>query len=265
VSGEASARPGNYALQSRTYDLTRGASPTVVRAITRLLGPADARSLLDIAGGTGNYARSLECLGFRVTMVDTQPAMLARAATKLERPVLVAGDAQLLPLRDAGFDCAAMVNAIHLFDGPGRALLEARRILRAGPLVFTAFTQANIVGLFVFEYFGLPDEIQRRPGNEEVLAMVRAAGFGRVEHHAYVYDDIADGSLNAMHTDARVLADENHLRNTSFWHRLDEATRRRGLEDLARDLRSGRLGERVATATALAVEHGHGTVFAAWP
>jgi hypothetical protein len=74
-----------------------------------------------------------------------------------------------------------------------------------------------------------------------------------------------DGSLNALHTDAMHLAGPAYLRNTSFWHGLDGETRSRGLALLAADLRSGRLEERVKQSYVGALEHGHATVFAAWP
>ena len=44
-------RPGRYATQARTYDLTRSASPTVVRPVSKYLGPANGRRLLEIAAG----------------------------------------------------------------------------------------------------------------------------------------------------------------------------------------------------------------------
>ena len=62
--------PGNYAEQAKTYDRTRGASPTIVRALGRYLGPPDNRVLLDIAGGTGNYAQVFQARGFRVIVLD---------------------------------------------------------------------------------------------------------------------------------------------------------------------------------------------------
>jgi hypothetical protein len=80
-----------------------------------------------------------------------------------------------------------------------------------------------------------------------------------------VYTDTVDGSLNALHTDPLRLAGPAYLRNTSFWHRLDEDTRDAGLRALARDLRSGELKRRVEAGLRQAVQHGHGTAFAAWP
>ena len=74
-----------------------------------------------------------------------------------------------------------------------------------------------------------------------------------------------DGTVPALHTKAHYLAGPAYLRNTSFWYRIDEGQRRRGLERLATDLRSGELDERVKESYRLAAEHGHGTVLSAWP
>jgi demethylmenaquinone methyltransferase/2-methoxy-6-polyprenyl-1,4-benzoquinol methylase len=259
------SRPGNYAQQAQTYDYTRGASPTVVRAVAKHLGPAEGRPLLDIAGGTGNYAQVFSARGFPVVVVDASPEMLAHAARKLGPGRCVAGDAMALPIRDRAMDCAIMVNAFHLIEEPRRALREARRVIRAGPLVLTAFTEENLAALFVYEYFGLSAPLTPRPSAAETEAMLKEAGFSTVRSETYVYTDTVDGSLNALHTNALHLAGPAYLRNTSFWYGLDEETRTRGLRALADDLRSGRLAERVKAGFELALDHGHGTVFAAWP
>jgi ubiquinone/menaquinone biosynthesis C-methylase UbiE len=260
-------RPGNYAEQAASYDRTRSASTTVVRVVAKHLGPRDSegRRLLDIAGGTGNYGQVFAARGYRVTVVDAEPAMLERAAAKLGPDRSVAGDAQSLPFRDETFDRALILSAIHLFDDPTTAFREAHRILREGPLVVMAFTTENLVPLFVYDYFGgaSPEEI--RHGREDVASMLREAGFSRVEAETFIYVDTADGSLVALHTDPYRLAGPAYLRNTSFWHRIDEETRRAGLEALERDLRSGVLQRRVDESMRLAVRYGHGTVFAARP
>ena len=89
------------------------------------IGPADGRSLLDIGGGTGNFAAALAQQGFRVALCDYSPEMARRASTKLGvSPVLVA-DATHLPLRDASFDSAISVNVLgHVADW--HAMLERR-------------------------------------------------------------------------------------------------------------------------------------------
>jgi SAM-dependent methyltransferase len=258
-------RPGNYPLQAKTYDLTRGASPTVIRAVGKFLGPGEGKRLLDIGGGTGNYAQVFAGRGFQVLVIDAEPEMLAHAVRKLGAGRAVAADAERLPLRDEVADRAMIVNAMHLFADPGAALREARRVIGPGPVVLTAYTRENLASLFVYEYFGLTDTVTRRPPNAEIVALLTNSGFREVKHEGYVYTDSVDGSLNSLHTDPLRLAGPAYLRNTSFWQRLDEQTRRKGLEALARDLRSGVLRERVDEGIRLAVQHGHATVFAAWP
>jgi len=69
----------DYDAWARTYDDTRGASPSVLRALYEALGPAGGRTLLDIGGGTGNFAKALAEEGFRVVLCDYSPEMARRA------------------------------------------------------------------------------------------------------------------------------------------------------------------------------------------
>ena len=250
--------------QAQTYDRTRGASPTVVALLSRNLGPAGGRRLLDIAGGTGNYARAMSDLGFRVSVVDRSVPMLRRAAAKVGPGAVVVGEAGRLPVRDGSADAAMLVSALHQFDDQPAALIDARRAIREGPLVVQAFTKESLAPLFVFEYFpgsGHPPAAMHMT-RQQLEASLRAAGFAEVTATTYVYRGIEDGSLAALHSDAALL-DEAHLSNTSFFHRLDPEVRAEGLARLAEDRASGRLAARVRESLAVAARHGHGTVFAA--
>lgn len=258
-------RPGNYAEQAKTYDRTRGASPTIVRTIACHLGSPDGRLLLDIAGGTGNYAQVFQGLGFRLVVVDAELEMVRRAAGKLGPARCVVADAAQLPFKDRSCDCAMLVNALHVLDDPGAAFREALRVLRGGPLILTAFTKENLSPLFVHRYFGLESLPAFHPTAGELEDLLREAGFSEVRRERFVYTDTVDGSLSALHTDALHLAGPAYLRNTSFWHRLGEHARRQGLSALAADLRSGVLARRVQESFQMAATVGHGTVFAAWP
>jgi SAM-dependent methyltransferase len=265
VVNGARSRPGNYAEQARTYDYTRGASPTIVRALLRFLGEPGGRTVLDVAGGTGNYGQVLAARGFRVIVVDASPEMLEHAARKLGRGACVVGDALRLPVRDAGVDAATFVHGLHLIEDQAGALAELRRVLRAGPAVVVDPTSEN-AALFIHEYFGRdPSPSRGRPSIETIVGKLRSAGFARIEHEQLVFTDSVDGSLHALHTSAMHLAGPAYLRNTSFWATLDEETRRAGLAALARDLRSGVLQQRVEDHMRQAVVRGHETVFAAWP
>jgi len=235
----------------------------MVRALASALGPPEGGALLDVGGGTGNYAQVFQARGFRVRVLDAQLAMLSRASAKLGPGSAVVGDAHALPFRDASFDRAMLVSALHLFAEPVRALQETRRVLRpGGVLALQAFTAENNAVLFVHEYFEASLPGATAAAHE---AMLREAGYRDVSRRPLVYADTADGSLAALHTDPFSLAGAAYLRNTSFWHRLSDEQRERGLQRLEQDLRSGRLAERVEQSFRRAALAGHGTVFTARP
>lgn len=201
--------------------------------------------------------------GFSVLVADRSLHMLAHVKRKLGPGTAIAADAHDLPLGDDAFDAVMIVNALPQFQDPATALSEVRRVIQDGPLVLCTFTSESLAPLFVYEYFEVsaPD----RPTADDVVGMLIAGGFGRVEHERFVYTDSVDGTIPALHTNANYLAGPAYLRNTTLWDRVDEDARRKGLEALARDLRSGVLEERVKESYRLAAERGHGTVFAAWP
>jgi len=258
-------RPGNYAEQARTYDETRRASPTILAAVREGLGPPGGRRLLDLAGGTGNYAAPLQANGFRVVIADAEPAMLARAATKLPLGSTVAADGAALPFVHTSFDCATLISAFHLFEDKLGALREVRRVLRSGPLVMQVFTRENLVPLFTHEYFDHPIHREVRETEAEHVDLLREAGFGEVAVRRLAYHGMEDGSLSALQTDAHLVADERNLRNTSYWQRMDEDSRRAGLERLQQDLASGELERRVRRGLDLAETWGHVTILVARP
>jgi demethylmenaquinone methyltransferase/2-methoxy-6-polyprenyl-1,4-benzoquinol methylase len=258
-------RPGNYAEQAKTYDLTRRASPTILGALCRALGDGRARRLLDVAGGTGNYAAELAQAGFRVVVADAAPAMLARAAVKLGPGSAVGAEAAALPFRDASFDCATLISALHLFADKPAALREVRRVVRDGPFVMQVFTRENLVPLLTQGYFDHPLHDEVRETEAEHVELVRAAGFRVESVQRLAYHGVEDGSLSALQTDAALVADERNLRNTSYWHRMDEATRERGMRRLREDLASGELERKVRRGVELAQEWGHVTVLVARP
>lgn len=222
------------------------------------------RTLLDIAGGTGNYAAAAATHGFRVTVVDASPEMLARSFGKVGPGRQVVADALALPFDDHTFDTVMLVSALHLMADPRKALREARRVLGDGPFVLQVFAKENIEPLFVTEYFeGAGVLPHLHPRTEEIAAWLREAGFPEVRSAPYVYRGLEDGSLPALHTEARLLADPAYLRNNSWFNELADEDRDRGLARLAEDLRSGRLAERVAQSLEVAGRTGHGTVFVA--
>jgi 8-oxo-dGTP diphosphatase len=260
-------RPGHYREQAATYDRTRSASPTVVRTMSKFLGPAGGRRLLDIAAGTGNYSKAMQDRGFAVSATDVEPEMLKRSTPKIGHGKQVVADATRLPFRDDSFDCATLVLGLHHIRPPQAALAQARRVVRGGPLVVVGFSAEQVENLFIQDYFPRSEALipPENPPAGTLERWAREAGFSGVESETYVYLDTADATLAALHTDPLKLAGPAYLRNTSFFHRLPRDVQREGLRRLAEDLRSGVLQQRVKESFARAVEIGHGTIYACRP
>ena len=137
-----------YAETAAHYDRTRRAVgvAAVLGHLHRAGRPPAELTLLEVGCGTGNYLAALEPHLGRLVGLDLEPAMLERAAAKLEaaleagRLELRHGSALDLPWPEASFD-AVLINQVlhHLpgeagdpFAGWKRALAEIARVLRPG-------------------------------------------------------------------------------------------------------------------------------------
>src|ERR1700722_19175382 len=94
----------DYSAQAGRYDATRGVSPDVIGAITTALNDAPGRTLLDVGGGTGNYAAALRDLGWAPTTN--------------------------LPIAEETYDAVTMISMLHQVGDWKTALTEAQRVLR---------------------------------------------------------------------------------------------------------------------------------------
>jgi ubiquinone/menaquinone biosynthesis C-methylase UbiE len=228
----------DYSRQARAYDGTRGASPSVLAPLRRALGHAPGRELLDVGGGTGNYALALAGEDWRPVVVDRSQQMLAHAARKgLET---VQADATHLPFADESFDAVMLVSMLHHVDRPADVLAEAERVLRPGwRLAVMAFTREDIADAWCLDYF--PGS---RPWMEQTHMPV-AELFAALPHAwrmSVVYEDVVDGSMAAMLGHPELLLDAERRSQTSYFERMqrdhpDEL--RAGLDRLERELRAG--------------------------
>lgn len=257
----------DYDAWAKTYDDSRGASPSVLGPIEEELGAPDGRSLLDIGGGTGNFARPLAEAGFRVSLVDYSPEMIRRARTKLDADLFAVVDAQLLPLRDAAFDCAISVNVLGHMPDWRLALADARRVLREGPLVLRVSTRETVTANWIMNYF--PAILDAAPLHhyqpaETTVEALRDAGFSQVSMRPIHYTDVIDGSFQALkHYPEQFLDYDSLLLNTAVLKRVPEAERRSAIETIRRDYKSGRLREIMAEFEPLVAQYGDGFIFRA--
>jgi len=164
------------------------------RAVGELRLPGGAL-VADLACGTGDLCRELARSGYRAVGFDFSHGMLSRAATSAP---LVQADVLRLPLPDASLEGAtcgfALRNVVDLAAflaetarvvrvGGRVALLEASQpegpFMRAGHSIYFRRIVPLIGGLLSDRsaYAYLPESMAYLPSTDELVAMVRDAGF----------------------------------------------------------------------------------------
>jgi SAM-dependent methyltransferase len=95
--------------------------------------------VLDIAGGSGDYAsRIVRAAPVSVVGLDISESMVRQRSDDPLLPLNVVGDMEALPFASETFDAVMFVACLHHVPDPLPALLEARRVLRPGGLLFAA-------------------------------------------------------------------------------------------------------------------------------
>jgi len=91
-------------------------------------------TVADVGAGSGFISEGLRGRGLRVIAVDASPAMLAEMRRRLGDEAIDyrQGDAERLPIADAGVDCAFANMVLHHVEHPAAAIAEFARILRPG-------------------------------------------------------------------------------------------------------------------------------------
>jgi len=197
VRGMFDAIAPRYDLVNRvmTFGLDVGWRRRTVRALAL---PADSL-VLDLACGTGDLCRELHAAGYRPVGVDLSFGMLSSARTSAP---LVQGDVLALPvpagivdgvtcgfalrnLADLGTFFAELARVVRV--GGRIALLEvatpSNPVLRAGHAVYFGRVVPVVGGLLSDRaaYRYLPKSVAYLPTPDEMLAMLREAGFDGVE------------------------------------------------------------------------------------
>jgi SAM-dependent methyltransferase len=229
----------DYSQQAGRYDSTRAASPSVLGPLRAALDGAPGPRLIDVGGGTGNYADALRAAGMAPTVADLSDEML-RVARSKDLPV-VRADAEALPFETGAADAVILVSMLHHVPAWADALGEARRLLRpGGRLVLLAFGREHLEVHWVTGYFPATTAtfIEAHQPLADLLALLPGATLTPVR-----YDDLVDGSMAALCRQPSMLLDPVVRAQTSYFERAeadfaDELAA--GLRQLEEDLASGR-------------------------
>ena len=196
------------------------------------LAPRADRSLLDLAGGTGDIAFGWRARGGGPTwLTDINPSMLAVArkraglAEARKRPgagevTFMVVDAEAIPLPDRSVDRVSIAFGLRNCTDKPAVLAEARRVLKPGGqfhcLEFSRVQVAALAPAYDAWSFGvlprlgravagdaesyqyLAESIRTFPDQEALAAMMRTAGLSRVRHRNLT------GGIAAIHTGWRL-------------------------------------------------------------
>jgi ubiquinone/menaquinone biosynthesis C-methylase UbiE len=114
-------------------------------AVARFATAAGARTVLDVATGTGLVLRTFASRGVPARLIgaDISAGMLEVARAALPGGRFLQASADRLPVANGAVDLVTCVTAMHLMAEPEAALAEFARVLAAGGrLVLATFQQA---------------------------------------------------------------------------------------------------------------------------
>ena len=172
----------------------------------------EGQSVLDIAGGTGDLARAFaKKVGPQGTVVhtDINEAMLRQGRNRLideglVLPTLIC-DGERLPFATARFDLVSVAFGLRNMTHKEKALTEMNRVVKpGGRLLVLEFSKVAAplgraydwysfkvlprIGQWVAgdvdSYRYLAESIRMHPGQAELKAIMKSAGFGHVDVHS---------------------------------------------------------------------------------
>jgi len=179
------------------------------RVLVSALDPRPRRTLLDLAGGTGDVSLAwVEQGGGPVLLSDVNATMLEVAQDRAISRALIGGvsllvaDAERLPLPDRAVDRVSIAFGLRNCTDKAAVLAEARRVLRPGGRFFCLeFSQPHVVALQPLydawsfrvlpllgrcvagdeaSYRYLAQSIRTFPDRDMLAAMLHDAGFARI-------------------------------------------------------------------------------------
>ena len=169
------------------------------------MDPRPGRTLLDLAGGTGDIAAGWRARGGGPAyLTDINAAMLGVAATRRVDAAFAVADAENLPFPDRSVDRISIAFGLRNCTDKPAVLREARRVLRPGGqfhcLEFSRLQIAALAPLYdqwsfqvmprlgrvvaqdADSYVYLAESIRMFPDQDALVAMMQDAGLERVTY-----------------------------------------------------------------------------------
>ena len=219
------------------YAARRRADPGIAARIVAALG--DARSVVDVGGGTGSYEpadRDVVAVEPSRTMLAQRPAGGAAA---------VRGVAEALPFRDATFDAAMAILTVHHWRDFHRGVREMRRVARRRVVVLT-WDRDHFATTFWFARDYVPEVCEAERGMATLRDVTAALRCPAVEP-VPVPHDCADGFFGAYWRRPEGYLDTGVRAGISVF--AEYSGDLRPLVQLRADLESGAWAERYASLT----------------
>jgi demethylmenaquinone methyltransferase/2-methoxy-6-polyprenyl-1,4-benzoquinol methylase len=170
--------------------------------------------VLDACCGTGDLAVAGARRGGQVTGLDFSERMLERARSKAPELEWIRGDVLAMPFGDGSFDAVTVGFGVRNVEDLQGALVELRRVLRAGGRLgileitrprgllapFYRFWFDGVIPLLGkvlpggSAYTYLPASVRRFPGPAELADVIAGAGYRDVRYRTFA------GGIVALHT-----------------------------------------------------------------
>jgi SAM-dependent methyltransferase len=178
------------------YERARPSYPPEATAdLVAQLGIGPARTVVDLAAGTGKLTRLLLPTGADVVAVEPLAGMRAQLHAAVPNVEVLEGTAEAIPLPDRAADAVVVGQAFHWFDGE-RALAEIHRVLRPGRglgLMWNVRDRTvdwvRRLGELTEPYAG---NVPRYRTGEWRRAFDTTGRFGPLEHRSYPFEHEVD-------------------------------------------------------------------------